>query len=82
MLLLLDGRVEEKRKTTDRLSKYFSNETDGDETARVFTVNTVIRSPSKAGSSAVDVTIGPPDHVRVSTATVTRPSTSAVSACP
>ena len=48
-------------------------------THRDFTVKAVVRSLSKARSSAVDVTIGPPDHVRVSIATVTaRPSTSAV----
>jgi hypothetical protein len=51
-------------------------------TPRAFTVKSVIRSPLKAGSSAADVAIGPTNHVRVSTATVTRPSTSAVSACP
>jgi len=50
-------------------------------TPRTFTVKTVIRCPSKAEMSAVDVTTGPPNHVRVSTATVTRPSTSAVNAC-
>jgi hypothetical protein len=83
VLLLLEGRVEEKRKTNDRLSKlYFVGKIDGDDDAQGPYCQDCYSKSMEGWVICCRFHNWASKSCGVSTATVTRPSTPAVNACP